>query len=80
MKKENSIVIVPEAGRMAEASRLISWMQVQKLLNRLPFGIAPCRNTREAKLYAAVMLAVLSVAVLPLAIIALTIYLSTKNK
>jgi len=79
MKKENSIAIVPKSVRMAEASKLIGWMQVQKLLNKLPFGIAPCRNTREAKIYAVVTLAVLSVAVLPLAIIALTIYLSIKN-
>ena len=62
-----------------ETSKFLSWTTVQKFYNAMPGEVTPCKNTYEAKMYTAALLAVLSIVFLPLVIAACLVYCSAKK-
>lgn len=62
-----------------ETGKFFSWNTIQKFYNAMPYEIAPCKNTYEAKMYTCTILAMLSAFILPLLIPAVGIYFSAKK-
>lgn len=63
----------------AHETSFFSWTTVQKFYNAMPGEVTPCKNTYEAKMYTAVLLAVLSIVFLPLVVAACLVYVSAKK-
>lgn len=58
-----------------ETGKLLSWETIRKFYDRLPCGIAPCASARDAKMYTAALLAVISAILPPLLIPAAYIFI-----
>lgn len=74
--KSNSLTV---PSSLIREHGIFSWTTVQKVYNRMPLEITPCKSIYEAKMYSAALLAVLSIVFLPLLAGAWFVYSSAKK-
>ena len=79
MKSNSLTVPAAEDRKRVQVFNPFSWTMVQKFYNAMPGEVTPCKNTYEAKMYTAVLLAVLSIVFLPLVVAAYLVYVSAKK-
>ncbi|MCD8176712.1 MAG: hypothetical protein LUE98_04530 [Tannerellaceae bacterium] len=74
-----SDIAVLDGARAQKSISVNVWPSIARFYNRLPLGITPCKSVYEAKMYTAVLLAVLTVFFFPLLLPTIMCYRSAKK-
>lgn len=83
MRQPNEICLTGNNSTFQSTSThetgIFSWTTVVHIYNAIPGEVTPCNNICEAKMYTAVLLAVMSMCFLPLMAVAWFLYDYTKK-